>query len=166
MNDATIIIRAVEACDTKQITEIYNHYIINSTATFEMKPIDETEMLERINGITAEGPYFVCENDGEILGYCYAHRWKARAAYRKTYETTVYISPKHLGKGLGTLLMRKLISECSKREIHALIACITQGNEASEAMHRKLGFKQASHFEEVGEKFGKLLGVADYELII
>ena len=63
-------------------------------------------------------------------------------------------------------LMLHLIEECRRYGLHALIACITEGNEASYALHEKLGFEKVSYFREVGRKFGKWLGIVDYELIL
>ena len=102
----------------------------------------------------------------EVVGYCYAHTWKERSAYRYTLETTVYLSPGHTGKGIGMLLMKKLIGACRENGYRALIACITEGNEASNILHEKLGFKQVSHFKKVGLKFDRWLDVADYELLL
>lgn len=64
------------------------------------------------------------------------------------------------------MLMEKLIRECRKDGYHALIACITEDNDASCALYSKLGFRQVSYFPEVGLKFGRLLGVKDYELLL
>ena len=111
-------------------------------------------------------PYFVYEEDKEITGYCYAHTWKERSAYRYTLETTVYLSPGHTGKGIGMLLMQRLIEACRENGYRALIACITEGNEASNILHERLGFKQVSHFTKVGLKFDRWLDVADYELLL
>ena len=75
-------------------------------------------------------------------------------------------TPSHTGKGIGKELMLHLIEECRRYGLHALIACITEGNEASYALHEKLGFEKVSYFREVGRKFGKWLGIVDYELIL
>lgn len=123
-------------------------------------------MRSRITGIVSHFPYFVYETEGKIAGYCYAHAWKERAAYRHTLETTVYLASEYQGKGIGKQLMQTLINECRHRGYHALIACITEGNEASNSLHQKLGFKQVSHFEKVGLKFDRWLDVFDYELIL
>lgn len=160
------MIRKVELSDAKGITEIYNKYILDSTITFETEPLQIEEMLSRIQIFASKGPYLVYEENGEIAGYCYAHAWKEKAAYKNTFETTIYLSDKYKGKGYGTLLMNELIEECRKQGIHALIACVTEGNTASDHLHLKLGFKQVSRFEEVGQKFGKWLDVIDYELVL
>ena len=160
------MIREVRLSDSAGITEIYNGYILNSTASFETQPLTESEMRERILEISAQFPYFVYETDDAIAGYCYAHTWKERAAYGKTLETTIYLSPKYKGRGIARQLMSRLIDECSKQSYRALIACITAENEESRSFHAKLGFKQVSLFEKVGIKFGRELDVADYELLL
>ena len=160
------MIRKVKRDDCKAITEIYNRYIVNSTVTFETETVSEDEMCCRIFKIASQYPYLVCEIDNIIIGYCYAHVWKERAAYNKTLETAVYLSPTYQGQGIGKLLMLSLIDECKKRNYHALIECITAENERSRIFHSKLGFKQVSLFEKVGIKFGRRLDVADYELLL
>lgn len=159
-------IRPVTLADAKAITGIYNHYIKNTTVTFEIEPITADEMAGRIKDISAHFPYFVYEKDGRILGYCYAHLWKQRAAYSKTLETTIYIDEHAVHHGIGSLMVEHLIKLCRAQGYHALIACITEGNEASVKMHERLGFKQVSEFKEVGKKFGRWLGVVDLEYIL
>lgn len=159
-------IRRVELRDAGAITAIYNEYIKNGVATFETEPLREEDMRSRIAGIAACFPYFVCEEEGKVIGYCYAHRWKERAAYRHTLETTVYLAPGYGRKGIGRALMERLVEECRREGCHALIACITEGNAASEALHVRLGFRKVAHFEKVGLKFGRWLDVADYELLL
>ena len=148
------------------ITGIYNHYIATTTITFETEQLSVPTMTERIRAIATDNPCYVYESDGNVLGYCYAHPWKGKAAYNNTCETTVYLAPGNEHKGIGTQLMNKLIEDCRQRGVHVLIACITGGNEASNVMHEKLGFKRVSDFKEVGRKFGKWLDVVDYELIL
>jgi L-amino acid N-acyltransferase YncA len=160
------MIRNVESRDVPAITDIYNEYVKDSVITFETEPLTVEKMRERIADISEHFPYFVYETDGHIDGYCYVHQWKERAAYRYTVETTIYLSSTCQHKGIGTQLLTHLIETCRQRGYHALIACITEGNEASYALHRKLGFKQVSHFEKVGMKFGRKLDVADFELLL
>ncbi len=92
------MIRRVELQDAKAIAAIYNEYVIHSVVTFDIEPVREEDMRGRIAGISAHYPYFVCESDGKVVGYCYAHPWKQRVAYGHTLETTVYFFPIVLGK--------------------------------------------------------------------
>ena len=160
------MIRKVTPQDAHALAGIYNHYITRSTATFEITPIDEAEMRRRILSIASRYPYFVEETDGKITGYCYVHPWKEREAYARTWETTVYVAPGEERKGIGTRLMKELIAACRPMECRSLIACITDDNRASCLLHERLGFTQVSHFREVGFKFGKWLGVVDYQLFL
>lgn len=160
------MIRNVKPEDVSAITGIYNHYVRESSATFETEPVTEGEMRNRILSISAHFPYLVDEENGVITGYCYAHPWKARAAYQYTLETTVYLAPEFIGKGIGRLLMERLIEESRSSGFRALIACITAENESSCSFHERLGFEKVSHFVKVGEKFGRRLDVVDYEMLL
>lgn len=161
-----LMIRYVRNDDASEIAEIYNYYVRETTISFETVPLSAEDMARRISSIADEFPYLVFEHDGVIQGFCYAHRWKERAAYCHTLETTVYLAPACKRKGIGSMLMSRLIDECRKIGVKSLIACITAGNSASIMMHRSLGFREASYFASVGCKFGEWLDVTDYQLIL
>ena len=86
------MIRNVSLRDAKAIVDIYNEYVVNSVATFETEPLRVEEMEGRIAGISASYPYLVYVDQDEVVGYCYAHTWKEKAAYKYTLETTARIS--------------------------------------------------------------------------
>ena len=157
------MIRSVSPDDAAQIAGIYNHYIEQTTITFETEPVSETEIRQRIETIASHYPYWVEEQDGRITGYCYAHQWKEKKAYQYTAETTVYVHPDHLRQGTGRRLMTTLLASCREKGLHNLIACITYPNAASVRLHEQLGFRQASRFHEVGRKFGQWLDIYDFE---
>lgn len=160
------MIRKVTLNDAQAIAEIYNHYVQHTCITFETEPISVNEMSDRIRNISSQYPYFVYESEGEILGYCYAHGWKEKQAYRNTAETTVYVRNRCTHQGIGQALMHKLIEASRDTGLHVLIACITYPNEASARLHEKLGFRQVSRFYEVGRKFGQWLDIYDFQLIL
>jgi L-amino acid N-acyltransferase YncA len=160
------MIREVQIKDVDAITDIYNYYVLNTSISFETESVTKDEMKRRISEISSKFPYLVYEENGNLIGYCYVHLWKTRAAYSHTVETTIYISNEFQHKGIGRQLMATLIEECKKKEFRILIACITDENLKSCKFHEEMGFKQVSHFEKVGFKFGRWLGVVDYELIL
>lgn len=160
------MIRKVTVEDAESIACIYNYYINETTISFETEPLTVHDMKQRIAEISATYPYLVYEKNGKVIGYCYAHAWKERAAYSHTLETTVYLAQESMRKGVGSELMKKLISECRTAGYKSLIACITAENTASCAFHEHLGFTQASRFKAVGQKFGRWLDVVDYELLL
>lgn len=160
------MIRTVNENDAERIAEINNDYILHTTVSFDTATVSPGVMRERIRNISASHPYFVLELDGQVEGYCYAHPWKERAAYSKTWETTIYLSRGARGNGYGSELMHRLIDESRRRGAHVLIACITAENTSSERFHLGLGFRQVSHFEQVGMKFGRWLDVDDFQLTL
>src|SRR5215210_6331687 len=103
--------RPVKITDAEQICTIYNHYIINTTATFEEEEISEEQMRIRIKQLTCRFPWLVYEVKNEVIGYAYATDWKSRSAYRYSAETTVYLNFDYLGKGIGSILYQELIKE-------------------------------------------------------
>lgn len=160
------MIRPVKDSDAAAIAAIYNEYVLHTAISFETEPLSAEAMRERIVQLASHYPYLVAEEEGHIIGYCYAHPWKERAAYFRSWETTVYLHPQHLGRGIGSQLMLSLIDRCRAADCHVLIACITADNTTSREFHRRLGFSQVSHFSEVGQKHGRLLDVVDYQLIL
>ena len=160
------MIRKVEERDAAAIARMYNKYILETTISFEVEPLSDEAMRRRIKEISSHWPYYVWEEDGRILGYCYAHPWKERPAYANTLETTVYLAPDAKGRGIGTQLMKRLIGECKAMGVHSLIACITGDNEASIEFHKSLGFVKVSEFSQVGRKFGRWLDVVDLQLVL
>ncbi|HUL42797.1 MAG TPA: arsinothricin resistance N-acetyltransferase ArsN1 family B [Bacteroidota bacterium] len=159
------MIRDVRKDDAWQIAEIYNHYIENTTVTFEEVPVTVAEMERRIAEITSTYPWLVAEEDTLILGYTYASRWKGRRGYRFSVESTVYLRNGCAGKGLGTALYSELLSRLPTMGMHAVMGGIALPNEASRKLHEKLGFRKVAHIEQVGIKFGKWIDVGYWELI-
>lgn len=158
-------LRRVDFGDTSQIVEIYNYYIQNTHHTFETESVSRAEMQKRIGEISEIYPYLVAEEGGEILGYAYATRYKARSGYRHSVEVSVYVKNNVHQKGIGTRLYQKLFDELSPTEIHAIIAGIALPNDASIRLHEKFDFEKVAHFREVGFKFGKWIDVGYWELL-
>lgn len=158
------MIRAAQRSDSARIAEIYNHYIVNTVVTFEEDEISGTEMGLRIQETeTQELPWLVAEDDGKVLGYAYASRWKGRCAYRFSVETTVYLAHDASGQGVGTQLYERLFAELRSSAYHRVIGGITLPNPASVALHEKFGMRKVGHFDEVGFKFGQWLDVGYWQ---
>ncbi len=158
------MIRPVTPDDAAAIVAIYNHYIATTTISFEEQAVTPEDMAGRIRDVTAGLPWLVHEQDGEVLGYAYATKWRARSAYRFAAETSVYVAFGQGGKGIGSGLYKALLEELRAREIHMAIGGIAQPNEASVALHESLGFEKVAHFKQVGRKFDRWIDVAYWEL--
>jgi L-amino acid N-acyltransferase YncA len=160
------MIRSVNVEDAKSICEIYNHYVLNTTVTFEESAIAIEEMQNRIKDVTSHLPWYVAEEQGRLVGYAYATKWKARSAYRFSVESTVYVHHELVGKGIGKQLYQALISELRTRSLHCVLGGIALPNEASIALHEKMGFVKTAQIKEVGRKFDQWLDVGYWELIL
>ncbi|MCB9225215.1 MAG: N-acetyltransferase family protein [Crocinitomicaceae bacterium] len=160
------MIRPVEHKDIPEILEIYNYYIETSTVTFEEELLDLKTFVERIESITQQYPYFVYLEDNKVVGYAYAGLFRTRIAYRFSVETSVYVHKDHYKKGIAGKLYEVLIKELKDRGIRSAIGGITLPNDASVALHEKLGFKKAGHFKEVGFKFDQWLDVGFWQLML
>lgn len=157
--------RTCTPADADAICDIYNHYVLKTVVTFEEVPVKVEEMERRIADITSRFPWLVCERDGVVCGYAYASSWKERSAYRYSVETTVYLAPPVTGQGIGTLLYSSLLDALRKTDVHCAVGGISLPNEASVALHEKLGFTRIGHFREVGRKFERWIDVGYWELV-
>lgn len=160
------MIRPVTPDDAAQVCAIYNPYVLETTISFEEEAVPVEEMHRRIADVTAHLPWLVLEQDGVVLGYAYAARWRARSAYRFAAESTIYLAQGQTGKGHGARLYGELVAEVRRRGLHTLIGGIAQPNAASVALHEKLGFRRVALFEQVGLKFGKWVGVGYWQLML
>lgn len=166
MND-DVSIRAATSADVEQIAEIYNHYVLTSTITFEEEPVDVPEMARRVLDVRSIPlPWLVAVTDSEVAGYAYASRWRARTAYRFSVEATVYLRAGQVQKGIGSELYRHLIAALQVAGVHAVIGGVALPNDASLRLHEKLGFDKVAHFKEVGFKFGRWIDVTYWERVL
>jgi L-amino acid N-acyltransferase YncA len=161
------IIRPVAAEDAVAIARIYNYYIENTVITFEEERVTAQDMAARIT--ETEGlslPWLVALVDGALVGYAYARRWRPRSAYRYSVETTIYLDHGHKGRGIGRPLYAALLPLVKDRGMHIAIGGVALPNEASIALHEKLGFERVATFREVGFKHDRWVDVAYWQLVL
>jgi L-amino acid N-acyltransferase YncA len=157
-----IHVRAATLLDFPEITRIYDHHVRTGTGSFEIEPPDEAEMKARFEKVQKqEWPYLVAvDAAGVVQGFAYASQFRDRPAYAKTVENSVYVSPSTQARGVGRSLLTALIVEIGKRGGRQIIAVIGDSeNNASIALHKACGFKYVGTYDQVGEKFGRLLNV-------
>jgi len=160
------IIRSAVPEDATRICEIYNPYVLGSVVTFEEEAVSDADMAGRIKDVTERLPWLVYEVDGEIVGYAYATKWRVRAAYRYSVESTVYVKQTHIGRGIGKKLYMELLGRLKDLGMHTVMAGISMPNENSVALHEKLGFKKVAEFSEAGFKHGKWINTGYWQLML
>jgi len=162
--DQSSNIRAAIAEDAAATTRIYNYYVQNTTVSFEEQSIDSAEQLARMRSSeVANLPWLVAESKERIEGFAYASLWRPRAAYRHSVEVTIYVDPESVGCGVGVRLYTKLFDLLRQRNFRTALATIALPNEASIALHEKLGMRKAAHFAEVGYKMQRWIDVGVWQ---
>jgi len=158
-------IRPYRDGDEVAVADIYRHYILHTTVTFEEEPLTPQAMRERILGyVNAGHPWLVWEDeDGAVQGYAYAGQFHHRAAYRHTMEMSVYLRHGQQGRGLGRALYTTLLEHLRQTGCHVVLGIVALPNAGSEALHRAMGFEQVAHLHEVGFKFGQWIDVGFFE---
>ncbi|HJB65059.1 MAG TPA: GNAT family N-acetyltransferase [Candidatus Mailhella merdavium] len=154
--------RLAESGDSQALLHIYAQYV-NTPVTFEYELPSVQEFSERIESISAWYPYLVCEVEGGIAGYAYAHRFRSREAYQWSVELSVYLDQAHVSHGLGGMLYDRLMTLLKMQEVRTAYACVTVPNTRSEALHRAMGFQLLGIWKNAGYKNGKWHDVAWYE---
>jgi L-amino acid N-acyltransferase YncA len=150
--------------DAGACAAIYAPHVESGPISFEELAPSEEEMQVRIERTSATHPWLVAETGGEVVAYAYACRYMERPAYRWAASVSVYVAADHLGNGLGTSLYEVLF-ECLRRQ-RFRVACagITLPNEASVALHERLGFVAVGASRRIGWKAGAWRDVGWWQL--
>jgi L-amino acid N-acyltransferase YncA len=154
-----ILIRAASAADIPAVTAIYRPAVLHGTASFEIDPPDEAEMLARMTRIVEDGfPYLVAQTKGRVVGYAYAGPYRVRPAYRHTVEDSIYVAPDAQGLGVGRALLAALVDEAGRRGFRQIVAGIgDSANTPSIRLHEAAGFRLSGVMRSVGWKHGRWL---------
>ncbi len=157
--------------DAQALLRVYAPFVASedralSDVSFEYEVPDVAEFAERIKGITAAYPYIVCEQEGEAIGYVYAHPYIQRAAYQWGAEVTIYLAPAGQGRGLGRVMYTLLENLLRLQGVVTLYACITASNEHSVGMHTAMGYKLIGTFNNAGFKHGHWLDMVWLQKVI
>jgi L-amino acid N-acyltransferase YncA len=162
------IVRPATPADLPGILEIYNHAVLNTTASYDYEP----RTLDHRTQWFAERqrdnyPILVAvDATGRVAGWSALNPYHARVGYRFTSENSVYVAEDRRGKGIGRALLGPLIEAGRARGLHAILAVIDADNEASVRLHAAFGFEKVGLFKQVGFKFGRWLDVVYMEKLL
>lgn len=156
--ERALTIRQAQLTDADAIAAIYAHHVAFGTASFDTVPRSESETAAKIAECGERGwPFLVAEEGGLVAGYAYATQFRDRPAYLSTCENSIYVSPAHVGKGVGSALLSALLAAAEQAGFRQMIAVIGGAEPASVALHRKAGFVEAGRMRSVGRKFERWL---------
>ena len=161
---ADISIRRAEQRDLPELLAIYNHYVVNTPITFDLEPRTLAQRQVWFDDFGAAGKHqcFVALNGDKPIGWACSAKFKEKAAYATSIETSVYLAPSETGRGIGRRLYAALFEQLSGEDVHRAFGGITMPNDASVGLHRSLGFEHIGTYAEIGRKFGKFWDVALY----
>ena len=153
--------REAHITDLPYIREIYNHYVANSTVTFDVDPMTLAEWRSKFYYLgKLVMPFIVAVSPaGQLLGYALVSPWKQKRAYRFTVENSIYLGAASTGKGLGRMLLGELIERSQAAGLKEIISVVAdQGADASIKLHLDFGFAEIGRMGKVGFKFDRWLG--------
>ncbi len=159
-------VRDATEADVPSILAIYNHAILNSTATFDVEPQTIEEKIAWFRETRHPHCVIAAESEGEVVGWACLRPFRAKAAYRFTAEDSVYVRKDRLGQGIGALLMRRLVELAAGNGFHSVIAGIAGDNPASVRLHQRFGFQIVGVEREVGYKFERWVDVVWMQLLL
>jgi L-amino acid N-acyltransferase YncA len=157
-------IRFVDPADAAGILAIYAPYCESTCVSFEIVAPTCAQMEQRINHVTAGYPWLIGEIDGQMAGYVYASQHRERAAYRWSVDVAVYVASQFQRRGIGRILYQALFSILREQGYFKAFAGVSLPNEASVALHERMGFRRAAVFSGVGYKFGRWIDVGWWHL--
>ena len=159
MPDGSVpMVRAARPSDAAAIAEIYGYHVANGTASFDTVARSRSDTLAKIAECDGHAwPFLVAEIDGLVVGYAYATQFRDRPAYASTCENSIYISPSHVGRGIGRKLLSALIEAAERAGFRQMIAVIGGAEPASVALHSNVGFIETGRMRSVGRKFNRWL---------
>ncbi len=162
-----VTIRPAVEDDLPDIAAIYNHEIVNSTATFDLEPPTLTYWHQRLEG-KHEGDHLLVavDTDDDVVGYAYSWSYRPRPAYDLTRETSIYLDPSVRGRGIGRRLYPALLDAMATSGVHTAVALVALPNPGSVALHRACGFSHVGTMREVGYKFDQWVDAAWFQKVL
>ncbi len=149
-----------------EILEIYNYYVVNTTATLHINPISREKMRSIV---LFENPsyrtYVICKQKS-IRGYVTVTQYKNREAYDETGEVIIYLKPDCIGEGLGSLALQFIEKHAKEHSFHVLMAVVCDENKKSIKLFERNGYFKCGHYKEVGKKFDHYMDVVAFQKII
>jgi phosphinothricin acetyltransferase len=154
-------LRLATPADLPAINDIYNHFVRNSTCTYQLDPSTSAERQAWFAHHGPTLPVTVAElPTGQIVGWASLSPFHPRPAYRFTVEDSIYVHKEHHRRGLGRLLLADLLRRADALGYRNVIALVSADQEPSLALHQNLGFVEVGRLPRVGFKFDRWLDVA------
>ncbi|MFK4105661.1 GNAT family N-acetyltransferase [Streptomyces sp. NPDC019531] len=157
MAPTSIEIRPAEREDLPRAQEIHRHYVVAGYATLEEEPLP-LEAWHALHGrlTGARLPFLVAAADGAVVGFVYATPVHPGPAHRHVVQVSLYLAPDTIRKGVGSLLLCRLLDEVRTVGVREAVGLINDvDSEPTVAFFRSHGFTQVGRLQGVGLKHGR-----------
>jgi L-amino acid N-acyltransferase YncA len=133
------------------VAEIYREGIATGNATFQT----DAPSWDEWDKSHLPHSRIVAVDNGDVIGWAALTAVSGRCVYAGVAEVSIYIKATHRGKGLGTQLLQRLITDSEKNNIWTLQAGIFPENLSSLKIHEQMGFRRIGYRERIGQMNGK-----------
>lgn len=150
-----IDIKIMQESDLNEVKTILNHYIEHTHINFETTAYTDDYMQNWFQQFSSNGRQqaYVAKQDNQVIGFAYSQKYRPKAAYITSVETTIYLANAAKGQGLGNRLGQHLLDQLKSQDVNRAYAGVALPNAASVALHKSLGYQQVGSFSQVGRKF-------------
>lgn len=148
--------------------DLYNYYLLNTTAAFDYEKITMEELQARLSYGKGKYKTFLVSDttDENVLGFCFLTQFRKKPAYDRTAEVGIYLKPEHTGKKIGPSIVSFLEEYAKANQIEVIIATISGENTGSIKLFEKMGYAQCAHYKEIAVKFDRRIDLLNYEKIL
>jgi len=160
------VIRPALPTDNPAIAAIWNREVLESDATSDTEPRDAEAQAAWLSAHGPGHPVIVAVADGEVIAFGALSPYRAKPAYARTVEDSVYVKEGWRGKGLGGLVLDRLLRLARQAGHHSVIARVTGGNTSSLALHERHGFVRVGHERAVAFKLDTWLDVITLQRVL
>jgi len=161
-----MLVRPATSADLPAVKAIYDVQVRDGVATFDLEPPPLAYWETRLASTEPGDRVLVADEDGLVLGYAYSSAYRPRPAYRHTRETSVYVDPSALGRGLGRALYDELLARLRADGMRTAVAVVALPNPGSRALHRACGFESVGVLREVGFKHDRWIDTEWWQLAL
>ncbi len=156
----TIRVATIE--DAAALVEIYQYYVEKTAITFEYDIPSIEEFERRIQTTLEKFPYYVVEEEGEVVGYAYAGPFASRKAFSWSAEISIYLKQGQQKKGYGKRLYQLMEAKLQELGYQNVYACIATPEVDDEYLtnnsvhyHEYMGYRLVGEFKRCGYKFNR-----------
>jgi L-amino acid N-acyltransferase YncA len=161
-----MVIRPATPADNAAIADIWNREVLETTATTDTEPRGPDAQHTWLAGHGPRHPVIVAVEGDEVVAFGALSPYRTKPAYAWTVEDSVYVRDGWRGKGVGGLVLDRLLALARELGHHSVIARITAANAASLALHERHGFARVGREAHVAFKQGAWLDVMTLQRVL